>query len=129
VRLFGLRTLQNGSVRHSYCCGLKWVRLTLYSGLSSCAPHHAETESLEGASVLHLEDLGVLVVLPVLVPLLFLPRPQILSALVVLLGPVIQGDRHYPFVPGVLLVPLITVAKFLIKNLIRMDLVRVHETS
>jgi hypothetical protein len=62
--------------------------------------------------VLHLEDPGVLVVLRVLVPLLFLPHPQNLSVPVVLLGRVIQVDHHYPFVPGVLLVPVITVAKF-----------------
>jgi len=62
--------------------------------------------------VLHLEDPAVLVVLQVLVPLLFLPHPQNLSVLVVLLGRVIQVDHHYPFVPGVLVVPVITVAKF-----------------
>lgn len=62
--------------------------------------------------MLHQEDPGVLVVLRVLVPLLFLPHPQNLSVLVVLLGQVIQMDHHYPFVPGVLLVPVITGAKF-----------------
>jgi hypothetical protein len=62
--------------------------------------------------VLHLEDRVVLVVLRVLVPLLFLPRPQNLSVQVVLLGRVIQADHHYPFDPGVLVVPVVTVAKF-----------------
>lgn len=62
--------------------------------------------------MLHQEGPGVLVVLRVLVPLLFLPHPQNLSVLVVLLGRVIQVDHHYPFVPGVLVAPVITVAKF-----------------
>ena len=96
---------------HSYCSCSKWTLLTLYSGLSSCVLHRAEIGSLEGASVLHLEDPGVLVVLRVLVPLWFLPHTQNLSVLVVLLGRVIQVDHHYPFVPGVLLVPVITVPK------------------
>jgi hypothetical protein len=111
VRLTGLRSLQNGSVWPLHCCS-KWIQLTPYSGLSSCVLHRAEIESLAGASVLHQEDLGVRVVLRVLVPLLFLPHPQNLSVLVVLLGQVIQVDHHYPFVPGVLVVPVITVAKF-----------------
>lgn len=62
--------------------------------------------------MLHLEDPGVLVVLRVLVPLLFPQHPQNLSVLVVLLGRVIQVDHHYPFVPGVLMVPVITSAEF-----------------
>jgi len=110
--LTGLRSLQNGSVWPRHCFCFKWTQLTLYWGLSSCVLHRAEIESLEGASVLHLEDPGVLVVLRVLVPLLFLPHLQNLSVLVVLLGRVIQVDHHYPFVPGVLVVPVITAAEF-----------------